>query len=308
MKKFIEELEKKGYSYKVERDRVTISKENHNVNLDSLTTLPEGTVFENGGYVNLDSLTTIPEKTVFNNGVSLYLNSVTTLSKGVVFKNGGHISLTSVTTLTEEVLFDNEWDVNLKSLTTVHKEVMFKNIGFIYLDSLTNVSDKMIFRNEGRVYLPKMPSEPIIYKGKKFSVRTVDGSTMLISSSKKVGEYIVHRALYFEGGDLENLSKAYLAEKDGVYIHGETIDQAIRDVAFKYRQKNLDVSDLAKEVKAKGYLTKEDYRLLTGACKLGVNKFIEDNEIATDRLSIEEVLELTKDAYGGETIRELFGE
>jgi hypothetical protein len=47
------------------------------VYLDSLTTLPEGTKFENQGYVYLRSLTTLPEGTKFENKGDVNLSSLT---------------------------------------------------------------------------------------------------------------------------------------------------------------------------------------------------------------------------------------
>ena len=365
MKRFIAELDKNGYIYKVEEGRVIISKENRNVHLDSLTTIPEGTVFENGGYVNLYSLTTLPDRIKFENGGDVHLDSLTTFSLGVVFKNGGFVDLNSLITLPEEVVFENigginlnsltalpvgmkfknGGDVHLSSLTSLPKGVRFENEGGVILDhlttlpegvvfenvgnidlrslitlpegtvfenggyvdlrSLTTIPNGIIFENKDSIFLPSLPFEPVVYQGKKFSVRTIDESTMLISYSRKVGEYIAHKALYFKGGDLENLPKAYIAEKDGLFAHGETIKKAVQDVEFKFRQENLDITSLVEEIKAKGFLTKEDYRLLTGACELGVKHFLREKGITGDRLSIKEVLELTKDAYGGETVREL---
>ena len=66
------------------------------LDLDSLTTLPDNTTFNVGGYLYLDSLTTLPENTTFNVGCSLYLDSMTTLPdntyhilNGVIFESNG---------------------------------------------------------------------------------------------------------------------------------------------------------------------------------------------------------------------------
>ena len=43
----------------------------------------------------------------------------------------------------------------------------------------------------------------------------------------------------------------------------------------------------------------ECYRVVTGACGLGVKDFIQSNNIPNKDFSIKEVIELTKNSYGG---------
>ena len=54
--KFIKKLKREDYSYKIEGDRVVVTDRGH-VNLGSLTSLPPGVEFRNGGDVYLGSLT-----------------------------------------------------------------------------------------------------------------------------------------------------------------------------------------------------------------------------------------------------------
>ena len=69
---FIQVLEKKGYSYKIEGDKLVVTHEGR-VDLRSLQTLPTSVEFRNGGNVDLRSLETLPP--------------------GVEFKNGGYVGL-----------------------------------------------------------------------------------------------------------------------------------------------------------------------------------------------------------------------
>ena len=76
--KFIKVLDKKGYSYEIEGDRmIHICKFRHvNVWLDSLPSLPPGVEFKNVGNVNLDSLTSLPPGVEFKNAGSVNLRSL----------------------------------------------------------------------------------------------------------------------------------------------------------------------------------------------------------------------------------------
>ena len=95
---FISILDKKGYSYKIEGDRIVVTYEG-NVDLESLTSLPPSVVFKNGGAVDLEGPTSLPPGVVFKNRGNVYLSSLTSISPGVKFENEG-----------------NEGDVYLKAL------------------------------------------------------------------------------------------------------------------------------------------------------------------------------------------------
>ena len=71
-KEFIEVLNKNGYSYEIEGDKVVVTHKGY-VDLGSLTSLPPGVVFRNGGGVVLRSLTSLPPGAEFKNGRDVYL-------------------------------------------------------------------------------------------------------------------------------------------------------------------------------------------------------------------------------------------
>jgi hypothetical protein len=73
---FIEILDKKKYSYKIEGDNIVVT-EKDDVYLRALTSLPLGVVFNNEGRVYLNSLTSLPPGVEFRNGGRVYLNSLT---------------------------------------------------------------------------------------------------------------------------------------------------------------------------------------------------------------------------------------
>ena len=72
---FIKVLDKKGYSYEIEGDKIVVTHKDH-VHLSSLTSLPPDVQFKNGHYV--------------------FLNSLTSISPGVEFRNGGGVSFESL--------------------------------------------------------------------------------------------------------------------------------------------------------------------------------------------------------------------
>ena len=112
---FIEVLDEKGYSYKLDGNKIVVTYKRY-VYLESLETLPPDVVFNNKGNAALGSLETLPPGVEFNNGASVFLDSIETLSPGVEFNNGEDVYLESLKILPPGVKFNNERDVYLESL------------------------------------------------------------------------------------------------------------------------------------------------------------------------------------------------
>ena len=112
--KFIKVLDREGYSYRVEGNKIVVTSIfKGTVDLRSLKSLPLDVVFRNGGHVNLDSLTSIPPGMVFKNGWSVNLDSLTSIPPGVEFRNGGDVGLNSI------IGGDfNEWKGNIEGVTS----------------------------------------------------------------------------------------------------------------------------------------------------------------------------------------------
>jgi len=112
---FIKVLDDKGYSYEIEGNKIVVTHD-RNVYLHSLTSLPPGVVFRNGGHVYLESITSIPP--------------------GVVFRNGGHVGLGALPSLPPGVVFRNGESVYLSRLASLPPGVEFRNKGQVWLDAL----------------------------------------------------------------------------------------------------------------------------------------------------------------------------
>ncbi len=73
---FIKVLDKKGYSYDIEGDKIIVNRKG-GVGLGMLTSLPPGVVFRNGGDVYLTSLTSLPPGVEFSNeGIKIKLAAI----------------------------------------------------------------------------------------------------------------------------------------------------------------------------------------------------------------------------------------
>ncbi|MEM7698698.1 MAG: hypothetical protein AAF236_09875, partial [Verrucomicrobiota bacterium] len=196
--------------------------------------------------------------------------------------------------------------VFLRSLTELPEGVKFENHGSVFLRSLTELPEGVKFENHGSVDLPSLSGE-IVYQNRQFEIQYIDGDAMLLTSKRTIDGYKISKARYFHGGDIVALPQCWIAEKDGFYAHGESIKDAIEDAAFKAMQVSANVEDIAREVKQSGVVTKNQYRLLTGACDEGCRRFISDHGIDSSdpQLPLSKALDFISGHFGYDRFKEL---
>jgi hypothetical protein len=220
----------------------------------------------------------------------------------------GSVDLPSLTTLPENTAFNNQGSVNLRSLTTLPENTAFNNQGYVDLPSLTTLPENTAFNNQGYVNLRSLTTLPILYQGKKRLFKTVDGLTMILRSTKHVGEFTVASAVYFGGGDVSILKACFVASSDTFNSHGDTIEAAIRDLRFKIAQVNYDAGELISRVKSTGIITRNDFRLFTGACESGLAHGLEQMGLPPDleQMTLADAIARSSGKYGGDKIRAAF--
>ena len=114
-KEFIEVLNKNGYSYEIEGDRIIVTHKGK-LNLDSLTSIPPGVEFNNEGDVWLDSLTSLPPGVVFKNKGDINMQALSSILPGVVFKNRGDVDLKSIGGWFDEGEWFEYWSGNIEGI------------------------------------------------------------------------------------------------------------------------------------------------------------------------------------------------
>ena len=104
------------------------------------------------------------------------------------------------------------------------------------------------------------------------------------------------------------LEDCAVVEQDGYFAHGKEFRQAMRDLQFKlsksrgaeqYREYGVEHRFTVDEAAAM-------YRVITGACAMGVEQFIRSQGELKDDYSPRDIIEITAGHYGYEAFREFW--
>ena len=97
-------------------------------------------------------------------------------------------------------------------------------------------------------------------------------------------------------------TNCFISKVNGFFAHGETARKAFADAEYKYLQ-SRSAEEHIERIKSQGYMTANDYRLLTGACEMGTSGWLKANGYTwEDKKPIREVIKLTVGSYGHDTL------
>jgi hypothetical protein len=127
-----------------------------------------------------------------------------------------------------------------------------------------------------------------------------DGSLTHIQKVKKLNDITVYISPY----------NTVLATKDHeTFAHGKDIRSAIQDLNFKLAKRNVeDYRGLSLDTEIKFDDAVVMYRVITGSCQYGTQRFIDEHpELEKKKtITIREAIELTKGSYGSELFEKFF--
>ena len=283
---------------------------NGDLNLESLTEVPEGFSPKVGGSLYLSSLTEIPEGFKPIIGKSLFLRSVTKIPEGFNPIVGRDLYLGNVTEIPEGFCPTVGWSLYLNSLTKIPEGFNPTTGWSLFLNNVTKVPERFNPIVGGSIYLKneiirenKKP-DPILtwQNGKYCSIDRIFAEVV----SRKIKDNIeifklkkICREQYF-----------FAVVKENLAAHGKNLKSCLLDLRFKEAER--DVSSY-ESLTLDSELSFEDmvicYRVITGACQFGVDKFIEGNlKNPKEKYKIREIIELTENQYGGNVFSKFFQE
>lgn len=110
------------------------------------------------------------------------------------------------------------------------------------------------------------------------------------------------------------LTPCYIAKEGNTFAHGETLHKAmaaLREKLFEDMPEEERIAAFIEEHKMGAKYPVSDlynwHHRLTGSCEMGRKQFARNHniDIDHDEMTVEEFIEITKNAYGGEVIKKL---
>ena len=272
--------------------------------LDSLEVIPEGFSPIVGGYLDLDSVTELPKGFSPIVGEYLSLGSVKVIPKGFNPIVGGSLDLSSVKDLPEGFAPTVGGGLGLDSVTEIPQGFNPTVGGHLVLESVTVIPKRFNPTVGWSVHIKDRTLNESEYNKKEtnfFDFKNgyiqCDGIFMQVTS---------HKGNVWKGYKAASLHELYLvSDGNSRYAHGNTLKEAKEDLIFKVDGRRPDDFE---HLTAESVLSFEEsiiaYRVITGACSYGVKDYIRNRLPSKQKeFRMSEVIELTKDEYGGESFR-----
>jgi len=129
-----------------------------------------------------------------------------------------------------------------------------------------------------------------------------DGILSEIKTERTTKDLTIYRVVNYGESKV-----SYLIKRDDLYSHGKTLKEAKESLKYKISDRDTSkynshtLATVLTEVEAI-----EMYRIITGACESGVRYFVENLEDKPEKLTVKELIELTKERYNNNKLVEFF--
>jgi hypothetical protein len=279
------------------------------LSMDSVTELVKGFNPTVGGSLWLGSVTELVEG--FNPivGSSLWMNSVAELIAGFNPIVGSSLSMNSVTELIDgfnPTVGGNLWMDSVIKLVEGFNPIVG---GYLWLSSVKKLIEGFNPSVGGRLRMNSVTDQDSI-SFTQINGSFVDFKNGFVKCDGIFMEVDSHRGNVWIGHKVGSKEKIFLVtDGNQKYSHGETLKEAKEDLIFKVDGRRPDdFKHLTQESVLKMSEAVTAYRVVTGACGFGVKDYIK-NRLPKEKeeFSMAEVIELTKDEYGGRRFSAFIG-
>ena len=228
-------------------------------------------------------------------GYTLHLDKIKKLPPNFSIKIGSSLHLKNLEKIPEnfnpvigEYLFLN----SLEKLPEKFNPIVGKKINY-------NITPNFDKYNSYRS--TNIPPSPISWENGKYI--SVDGI---------LSEVIYKKGKIYKVKDIYRDKESFVVtDGNGTYSHGFTLKKAKEDLSYKInKNRKLEpFKSLTLDSKLSFEKAIECYRTITGACELGIKKFLKQEKIKpiiNKTLSIKEIIDITEGNYGNFTFKQFF--
>ena len=308
----------------IEEAKAMMEKDNGSLNLscDDITGLPdnltvEGWLFLNGCpianlpkglkvkgslYLMGTMIEELPDAPTVGGSLDLSYSKITKLPDGFTVNGNLHLRGTPITELPDVLTVGGSLDLSHSMISELPDGLTVG--GFLHLTDtlITELPDDLTVGGFVTGFGGNTSSVKRLEDGDYIPGRYLyaDGILTHVNRKRKFRDYD-----YFIG-KIPGHNVLY----DGTYyVHCKDIRDGIRDLAFKHavdrgadQYRNISVD---KQIPTGEMVTM--YRVITGACQQGTERFLESLVKLKDSYTIQEAVELTEGQYGSAEFREFFG-
>lgn len=180
-------------------------------------------------------------------------------------------------------------------------------VGYLDLDGLTSIPDGFNPTVGGGLYL----------RGRlTCSTRPLSQPILPPTLAWQNGRYMKVDGIFVEvirrRGNICHVKKIhsdrvfYMVTNGNHWAHGDTLKQAKEDLLFKIDSEKIKSEPIYPDT----YITDNHYRIITGACRYGIEQWKKDHKIKGNRMKAKTLLPLLEktDAYGIGKFKELYNQ
>ena len=265
--------------------------------------------------------------------LNVYGSSLQELPKGLKVEGLLNISHTNITKIPDDCEFDS-LNISYTKITKLRDNLELDCL-IIHDTPLKNLPKNLIifsFLGMGRNYFTTIPNDCLVtcvscsegfnderYRLNQFNYYYLKDDFVHINhpSGREflhvddiLSEVIEKKGNVYRVRNGVNEPITYVVtDGNGHWAHGKTLDEAKQDL--RYKMSFRDKSEY-KVLTLDSELTFDEavacYRVITGACQFGTKSYLEHRlpKPNKEKYAIKEMIELTKDEYGGKEFREFF--
>ena len=265
--------------------------------------------------------------------LSVYDSSLTELPKGLKVEGLLNISHTNITKIPDDCEFDS-LNISYTKITKLRDNLELDCL-IIHDTPLKNLPKNLIifsFLGMGRNYFTTIPNDCLVtcvccnegfnderYRLNQFNYYYLKDDFVHINhpSGREflhvdgiLSEVIEKKGnVYHVRNSVNGLNGYVVTDGNNHWAHGYTLDEAKQDLHYKmsFRDKS-EYEKLTLDSELPYDEAIACYRVITGACQFGTKCYLEHRlpKPNKEKYAIKEMIELTKDEYGGKEFREFF--